>query len=80
MEILQLLCSRRYCPENIPQLFEAFLAELSSQLTGSPQLSSLIPLCMDRVEITDSNSNSLLNVHSSPRDRVYRSVTSKRAA
>jgi hypothetical protein len=41
-------------------LFSASLAEINSELSGSPQLSSLQPLHTDRVENTVPNTNSII--------------------
>jgi hypothetical protein len=72
MPILPLLCSRHYCPVNIPQLNpSASLAELSTQLTN---LNSLLYNHRAWTESTVSNNNSIVVEASLPRRCIETAV------
>jgi hypothetical protein len=78
METLQPMCSRRYCPVNIPQLncqlnFSAICPQPQPPLQTSTdaflKLSCLLLLGMDQRKLF-----MLLRAYSFPRERVYRAL------
>jgi hypothetical protein len=81
MTILQLLCSRRYCPANVPQLnCQLNYSAISSPLQNSTLDWLTAPTVFVIISRTDHKGNTilqLLSAYALPRERVYRAVGQK---
>jgi hypothetical protein len=78
MEILQLLCSRRYCPANISQLnCHLNYTAISYQPPLKNSTDLVLELELLDTDHTENNNLLFLRAYSLPRERCYQAVAQK---